>query len=185
MKIKANQLNFPATIVLVIVVFLFTIFIANANLSFAAAAETKSTPVKAASPSKASQAIARTSAVEHTEAQIKLLEGELNITAAQKELWNNFTQVMRENAKDTDTRHDARQKARAERGENAKPRNAVEHMKSHMETTESHLDQMKKLIPPFEALYASMSDEQKKTTDKIFDTGKHRKHGKHGKAKTK
>ena len=175
MKIKAYQITFPATLVMVMVTFLFTIFIANANVSFAAAG-TKATPTKE------TQAI---SAVAHTEAQIKLLEGDLNITAAQKELWNNFTQVMRENAKDTDARQEARQKARAERGEDAKPRTAVEHMKSHMETTESHLDQMKKLIPPFEALYASMSDEQKKTTDTIFDTGKHKKHGKHEKYKTK
>ena len=184
MKQKAYQVTFPATLVLVMVTFLFTIFVANANLSFAAT-DTKATPVKATADSKATQAIDRTSAVEHTEAQIKLLEGELNITAAQKELWNNFTQVMRENAKDTDARHEARKTARIERHEKAIKRTAVEHMKSHMETTESHLDQMKKLIPPFEALYASMSDEQKKTTDTIFDTGKHKKHGKHEKYKTK
>jgi len=35
---------------------------------------------------------------------------------------------------------------------------------------------MKKFIPPFEALYTSMSDEQKKTTDTLFRTGKHGKH---------
>jgi bacterioferritin (cytochrome b1) len=183
MKKKAYQVNFPATLVLVMVTFLFTIFVANANLSFAAA-DTKAAPVKAA-PVKATKAIDNISAVEHTETQIKMLEGELNITAAQKELWNNVTQVMRENAKDSDASRDARRKARAERAENTTSRTAVEHMKSHLETTESHLAQMKKLIPPFEALYASMSDDQKKTTDAIFDTGKHKKHGKHEKAKTK
>jgi hypothetical protein len=35
---------------------------------------------------------------------------------------------------------------------------------------------MKKFIPPFEALYASMSDEQKKITDTIFRTERHGKH---------
>jgi bacterioferritin (cytochrome b1) len=185
MKLKAYQVTFPATLVLVMVTFLFTIFIANANLSFAAA-DTKAAPAKAAAdvkatPAKEAKSIDRISAVEHTETQIKMLEGALNITAAQKELWNDVTQVMRENAKDSDASRDARRKARAERHENATSRTAVEHMKSHLETTESHLDQMKKLIPPFEALYASMSSEQKKTTDAIFDTGKHRKHGKHAK----
>ena len=34
---------------------------------------------------------------------------------------------------------------------------------------------MEKLIPPFEALYASMSDPQKNMTDIIFRTGKHAK----------
>jgi hypothetical protein len=49
--------------------------------------------------------------------------------------------------------------------------NAVEHMKFHSQITEAHSDQLKKFIPPFEALYSSMSDEQKKSTDTIFRTG--------------
>jgi hypothetical protein len=53
--------------------------------------------------------------------------------------------------------------------------NAVEHMKLHSEITKAHLDQLEKLIPPFEAFYDSMSDEQKKITDTIFRTGKHGK----------
>ncbi|MCX5844828.1 MAG: Spy/CpxP family protein refolding chaperone, partial [Deltaproteobacteria bacterium] len=96
-------------------------------------------------------------------------QGALNITEAQGELWNNLTKVMRENAKDMDA-------FTKERAESTKPMNAVEHMKFHSQTTEAHLNQMKKLIPPFEAFYASMSDEQKKTTDTIFRTGKHGKH---------
>ena len=90
MKRKAYQVAFPATLVVVMVAFLATIFFANANLSFAASGKKKSS------------AVARTSAVEHTEAQIKQLQGALKITEAQEELWNNLTQVMRENAKDMD-----------------------------------------------------------------------------------
>ena len=152
MKQKAYQVAFPATLVVVMVAFLSTIFFANANLSYAASAKKKSS------------AVARTSAVEHTEAQIKQLQGTLKITEAQKELWNNLTQVMRENAKDMDVLTKAR-------AENAKTMNAVEHMKLHSQITEAHLDQLKKFIPPFEAFYASMSDEQKKSTDTIFRTG--------------
>jgi phage protein D len=157
MKQKAYQVSFPATLVVVMVAFLATIFFANANLSFAAQGSKKST------------AIARTSAVEYTEAQIKQLQGALNITEAQKELWNNLTQVMRENAKDMDA-------FTKERAENAKPMNAVEHMKLHSQITEAHLTQLKKLIPPFEAFYASMSDQQKNITDIVFRTGKYEKH---------
>jgi hypothetical protein len=168
MKQKVYQVVFPATLVLVIVSFLFTIFFATANLSFAA------------SDSKKAPAIARTSAVEHTEAQIKQLKGALDITDAQQELWSNLTAVMRENAKETDDRQEARQKARAEKAENAQSMNAVEHMKLHRDVTESHLAQMNKLIPPFEAFYSSMSDEQKVITDTTFRTGKYAKrHGKH------
>jgi len=50
--------------------------------------------------------------------------------------------------------------------------NALEQMKFHSQTTETHLNQLKKLIPPFEAFYASMSDQQKNITDIIFRTGK-------------
>ena len=155
MKRKAYQV-FPATLVVVMVAFLSTIFFANANLSFAASGEKKSS------------AVAITAAVDQTEAQIKQLEGALNITEAQKELWDNLTEVMRENAKDMDA-------LSKDRAEHTKRMNAVEHMKLHSQITEAHLDQIKKLIPPFEAFYDSMSDEQKKTTDTIFRTGKHGK----------
>ena len=157
MKRNAYQVAFPVTLVVVMVAFLSTIFLANANLSFAASSKKKSS------------AVARTSAVDYTEAQIKQLQGELNITEAQQELWNNLTKVMRENAKEMDA-------FIKERAENTKPMNAVEHMKFHSQTTEAHLNQLKKLIPPFEAFYASMSDEQKSITDTIFRTGKRGKH---------
>jgi hypothetical protein len=156
MKQKAYQVAFPVTLIVVMVAFLCTIFFANANLSFAASGKKKSS------------AVARTSAVDYTEAQIKQLQGALNITEAQKELWDNLTQVMRENAKDMDA-------LTKERAETTKPMNAVEHMKFHSQITEAHLDQLNKLIPPFEAFYDSMSDEQKKITDTIFRTGKHGK----------
>jgi len=157
MKRKAYQVAFPATLIVVMVAFLSTIFFVNANLSFAASGKKKSS------------AVARTSAVDYTEAQIKQLEGSLNITEAQKELWNNLTQVMRENAKDMDA-------LTKERAEKTKPMNAVEHLKFDSQISEAHLDQLNKLIPPFEAFYASMSDEQKKITDAIFRTGKYGKH---------
>jgi hypothetical protein len=53
--------------------------------------------------------------------------------------------------------------------------NAVERMKFHSQITEAHLSHLKKFIPPFEALYTSMSDEQKKTADTLFKKGKNRK----------
>jgi len=156
MKRKVYQIVFSATLVLVMAAFLSAIFFVNPNLSFAASAKKKS------------QTIATTSAVEHTEAQIKQLQGTLNITEAQQGLWNNLTSVMRENAKDMDA-------LTKEKAENAKPMNAVEHMKLHSQITEAHLAQLKKLIPPFEAFYNSMSDQQKNITDIVFRTGKYEK----------
>jgi hypothetical protein len=157
MNQKAHHVNFPVTIIVAMVAFLSIFFIVNADNSFAAARAKKST------------AVARTSAVEHTEARIKELQDALKITAAQEVSWNNFTQVMRENAKEMDS-------LTKDRAENAKSMNAVEQMKFYSQITEARLAQLKKLIPPFEALYAGLSDEQKKITDTIFRTGKHGKH---------
>jgi periplasmic protein CpxP/Spy len=157
MKRKNNQVAFSIAVVVATVAFLTTIFLVNANLSFADSGKTKSS------------AFSRTSAVEYTEAQINQLQGALNITEAQKTLWDNLTQVMRENAKDMDA-------LTKDRAENTKAMNAVEHIKYHRQVTEAHLNQLTKFITPFEALYASMSDEQKKTADTIFLTGKPRKH---------
>jgi hypothetical protein len=162
MKRKTNSVVLQATLILVLVAFLSTIFLTNANNSFAASGKKKS------------HAMTRTSAVEYTEAQIKQLQGTLNITAAQEPLWNNLTQVMRENAKDMDA-------INKERAENTEPMNAVEHMKFHSKITQAHLDQMNKLIPPFEAFYGSLSDEQKKIVDTTFRTGKYGKNKRHNK----
>jgi hypothetical protein len=156
MKRKSYQVACPVTLVVVMVAFLAAVFFANANLSFAAAGKKKS------------PAVARTSAVEYTEAQIKQLQGALNITEPQKELWNNLTQVMRENAKDMDA-------FTKERAETAKTMNSVERMKFHSQITKAQSDQLEKLIPPFEAFYAGMSDQQKNITDIIFRTGRHGK----------
>ena len=156
MNQKAFQVAFPATLVVVMVAFLSIFFFANADNSFAASGKKKSS------------AIARTTAVEHTEAQIKELQDALKITPAQEVLWINLTQVMRENAKEMDA-------LTKDRAEATKTMNAVEHLKFHSQITEARLNQMKKLIPPFESFYASMTDEQKKSTDTIFRTGKHGK----------
>jgi hypothetical protein len=152
-----KQKALPVILVVVMVAFLSTIFLVNANISFAASGKKKS------------PAVAKTSAVEQTEARIKQLQGVLKITEAQTELWNNLTGVMRENAKDMDALTDTVAK---ERAKGTKTMNAVEHMKLHSQITEAHLAQLQKFIPPFEALYSSMSDEQKKTTDTIFSTGR-------------
>jgi GMP synthase PP-ATPase subunit len=157
MNQKAYHVAFPVTLVVVMVAFLSLFFFASADSSFAASTKKKSTTV------------AKMTAVEHTEARIKELKSELKITEAQEVLWNNFAQVMRENAKDMDA-------ITKDKAESSKTMNAVEHMKFHSQITEARLNQQKKLIPPFEALYAGLSDEQKKVTDTIFLTGKHGKH---------
>jgi biopolymer transport protein ExbB/TolQ len=157
MKRKFYQVAFPASLVVVLVAFFSIIFLTNANQSFAATAKKKA------------PAAARTSAVDRTEDRIKQLQGALKITEEQEVLWNSMTQVMRENAKEMDA-------LTKDKAESSKTMNAVEHMKLHSQITEVQLNHQKKFIPPFEALYAGMSDEQKKITDILFRTGKHGKY---------
>jgi hypothetical protein len=137
--------------------FLSIIFLTSAQSSFAA------------SSAKKTPAVARTSAVDRTEASIKQLHSALKITEDQKESWKNLTQVMRENALEMDA-------FSKDRAENIKSMNALERMKFHSQMTEANLNQQKKLIPIFEAFYTSLTDEQKTITDALFRTGKHGKH---------
>lgn len=157
MKRKNHRIAFPAALAVVVVAFLSTIFLVSPNLSYADSGKKKSS------------GHARTSAVEYTESQIKQLQSSLTITEAQEPLWNDLTQVMRENAKEMDV-------LTKDRAAKAKTMNAVENMKFHSQVVETHLAELKKLIPPFEAFYASMSDDQKKIIDTIFWTGKYSKH---------
>jgi protein CpxP len=156
MNQKTNPCTFASAAVVMVVAFLSIFFVASVNPAFAASSKKKS------------PAIARTSAVDHTEARIKQLFDALKITEAQQELWKSFTQVMRENAIELDA-------LSKDKSEIIKTMNAVDYLKFHNQITETHLNQQKRLIPAFEALYTSMSDEQKKSTDLIFRTGKHGK----------
>jgi hypothetical protein len=149
MKPKSYQITVPVTLIVVMLTFLSVFIFGNANHSFAA------------SDTKKSSAVTKTSAVDQTEALIKQLRVKLKFTEAQEELWKNLTQVMRENAKDMDS-------IIMDRSENTNTMNAVENLKFHSEISEAHLNHMKKFIPPFEALYNSMSDKQKKITDTII-----------------
>jgi hypothetical protein len=95
------------------------------------------------------------------EARIKDLHKRLHITEAQKPQWDNLTQVMRDNAR-------AMVDLEKQRTAEAQSMNAVDVVKSYESVIEAHEDGMKKFIPPFEALYSTMSDAQKKTADSLF-----------------
>jgi cell division septation protein DedD len=156
MERKSFRVVSPVALVAVMVTFMSGIFMANATLS------------EAASHKKKSSEVSKT-AVERTEGRITQLKAALQITEDQEGGWNNVTQAMRENAKEMD----ALSKARADK---SKTMNAVEQMKFHSQVTEAQLAQQKRFLPPFEAFYASLTDDQKIITDTIFKTGRHGKH---------
>lgn len=149
MKRNACRFAYPATLAVAAAVFL-------AFLGLACA-----TPSLAASPGPGMGAAGKASKTERVEVRIKELHSKLKITPAQEGLWDNVTKVMRDNA----ITMEALIKARSE-GAGAK--NAVDDLKSYSAIAEAHADGLKKLIPAFEPLYASMSESQKKDADTLF-----------------
>jgi hypothetical protein len=103
----------------------------------------------------------RSSAVEHAEDQIKFLQKELMITESQRELWYDVVLVMRQNAKETD----AFDRKTAKDGN---PPTLVEQMRVYARATEIRLDQLNRLLPPFQAFYSLLSDEQKRVADAMI-----------------
>ncbi len=122
-------------------------------------------PVFAASTqSPAQQAMAApgdSSAMAPVEARIKTLHKQLHITEAQKPQWDALATVMRDNAQ-------AMVDLQKQRAADSPSMSAVEVIKSYESVIEAHQDGMKKFVPPFETLYNSMSDAQKKTADSLF-----------------
>jgi hypothetical protein len=106
-------------------------------------------------------ASARPSRAEHVEARIKELQAKLHITQTQEPLWQNVTQIMRDNAQTMDGLTQARI-------DKAKSMTAVDNLQSYSAIVEAHAEGLKKFVPAFEALYASMSDAQKHQADNVF-----------------
>ena len=105
---------------------------------------------------------------DRAELRIKDMHAKLNITPAEEAQWAKVAEVMRDNGKTMDTLTQARV-------EHAKDMTAVDDLKSYGEIAQAHADGIKKLIPVFADLYASMSDAQKKEADTLFRHGDHKR----------
>jgi peptidoglycan-associated lipoprotein len=110
----------------------------------------------------------KASRADRVEARIKDLHSKLKITSAEEEQWNKLAQVMRDNAAAMQPLIEARR----EKGN----MNAVDDLTSYSEIQDAHAAGLKNFIAAFEPLYASMSDDQKKTADQLFTgLGHHKK----------
>jgi periplasmic protein CpxP/Spy len=118
-------------------------------------------PSRAASSEPGMATSGKVSRPEGVEARIKELQTKLKITPAQEDLWNNVTQVMRDNAKTMEALIKARSKE-------VSTMTAIDDLKSYGEIVEAHADAIRKFIPAFEPLYVGMSDAQKKAADTLF-----------------
>jgi hypothetical protein len=106
--------------------------------------------------------------VDRVEQRITDLHNKLHITADQEAQWSKVAQVMRDNATAIRARVD-------ERSTNLKTMTAVDDLKSYGLLADAHADGLKRLIPTFETLYASMTPDQQKDADRVF--GERQRHG--------
>jgi hypothetical protein len=95
------------------------------------------------------------------EQHIKDLHRQLHITTAEQPQWEQFAQVMRDNAK-------AMSDSLDQRAQQIGSMNAVDSMTSYAQLAEQRSQDLGKLATAFQALYATFSDQQKKDADQLF-----------------
>jgi hypothetical protein len=100
------------------------------------------------------------------EAHIAKLHDKLNITEAQTPQWNAVATAMRDSAHNMQSLIEKQKAA-------GPARTAVDDLKAYQDIAQAHVDGLKNLVPAFQALYDSMSDEQKKTADAVFQHNHH------------
>jgi len=143
---------------------------AQSSQSPAPQAATPPPPAAAASP-MADHPVSGKNAEERVENRIKELHAQLRITPAEEPQWNEFAQVMRENARDMD-------QAFMQRAQQFPTMNAVQNMQSYEQISEQHAQRVQKLVPAFQTLYDAMPDQQKRLADQVFraNAEKHLQH---------
>jgi periplasmic protein CpxP/Spy len=154
--------------------------IALLALPAVALAQPTQSPASAAPPAAASslttsQPIPGKSMEERVENHIKQLHAQLHITAAQQPQWDQFAQVMRENARDMDQTF-------MQRAQQYPTMNAMQNMQSYEQMAEAHVQHLQKLVPAFDNLYNAMPEQQKKLTDEVFraNAERHAAQSRHG-----
>jgi hypothetical protein len=89
------------------------------------------------------------------------LHTRLHITTQQEGPWDQFAQVMRDNAKALDA-------AYQQRAAKFAGMNAVENMQSYADIEQTRAQGVQKLVQPFQTLYAALSPQQKEQADTLF-----------------
>jgi periplasmic protein CpxP/Spy len=107
--------------------------------------------------------------------RIAELHTRLRITPQQSQQWDQFAQVMRDNAKEMDDLY-------RQRASQLGSMSAVQNMQSYEQIEEARAQQTQKLVPAFQTLYASFSDQQKAEADRIFQYRSARAEARHHQA---
>lgn len=145
-----------------------------------ALAQTSPAPAPAASTPSANATAAATPAASEAkhsaavEAHIAALKKKLMITSAQEATWDTFAAVMRDNGEAIE--------AAVQEREASKNLDAIHDLQSYANVAQVHADGAKKLAGAFQPVYDSLSPEQKKNADTMFE---HTRTGKMGGGKKK
>lgn len=126
----------------------------------------------AAPPPAATPAKPRRSPTERVETRIKKLHEALHITSGQEQIWAPVAQAMRDGAQ-------MMQQA-LERRQQSPSMTAVDDLKNYQAIAQAHAQSLDKLVPAFDALYAGLSDDQKKEADTLFNQSRHTRGKKQG-----
>jgi protein CpxP len=118
-------------------------------------------PASAGASSASAAASHPRNRADFVEKRIDDLHAQLEITSQQAPQWDAFAQTMRDNAQKTD-------EAFKERAQKLPSEDADDSMKSYAALAQLHADNMQKLSSTFSALYATLSDDQKKIADPLF-----------------
>src|SRR5215469_11632871 len=135
--------------------------VALAQSAQAPAAPEAGKPTAVPSSPLAGHPVTGKTAEERVEQRIKELHAQLRITADERPQWDQFAQVMRENARDMD-------QVWLQRVDRFRSMNAVQNMQSYEQIAEQHAQHVQKLVPAFQNLYNAMPDEQKRLADQVF-----------------
>ena len=100
---------------------------------------------------------------ETVEQRITTLKAALKITPDQEKKWDGVAQAMRDNASRMEKLVAEKRKIAPEKT------TAVDDLKTYQEFTEARLDGLKHLTSAFKSLYDSMTPEQKKNADTVFE----------------
>ena len=121
----------------------------------ASPAQSRATAGKASKPADTTQKM--------VEQRITDLHAKLHITTEQSEAWDQFAQVMRQNATDVD-------QAYQQRAQRLNAMSAPENLQTYAQIEQTRAQDVQKLVPAFQNLYDSLSAQQKKEADQLFRT---------------
>lgn len=96
--------------------------------------------------------------------QLAYVKAELGISDAQGQAWDDYVKALKDRATTMQTMHTSMMQA-------MQTGTALDRMQIHIQAMQGMLDCMKAIVPATEALYKTLSDDQRKKADLLLGTG--------------